>query len=60
MMERAETTVENMLNHMMAKDTWDQETEDRRNYRILGLDRIRKQRLPDFSPELNKILKLYD
>jgi len=60
MMERAETTVENMLNHMMAKDTWDQETEDRRNYRILGLDRIRKQRLPDFLPELNKILKLYD
>jgi len=59
MMERAEITVENMINHMMAKDTWSQETEDVRNYRILGLDRIRKQKISDYLPGVNEILKLY-
>ncbi len=59
-MERAETIVDNMINHMMAKDSWNQETEDKRKYRIMGLDRIRKQTLKDFLPELNSVLKYYD
>ena len=59
MMDRAEITVENMINHMMAKDTWSQETEDMRNYRFRGLDRIRKQSLADYLPEVNNILGVY-
>ena len=59
LMDRAEITVENMINHMMAKDTWSQETEDVRNYRIRGLDRIRKQKLSDYLPGVNEVLKLY-
>ena len=52
--------VENMINHMMAKDSWNHETEDKRKYRIMGLDRIRKQTLKTFLPELNSVLKYYD
>ena len=60
MMERSEIIVDNMINHMMAKDSWNQETEDKRKYRIMGLDRIRKQTLKDYLPELNSVLKYYD
>jgi len=60
MMERAEVAYENMTNHMFAADNWSQEVEDRRNYRIRGLDKIRKQSLKDYEPELNAILKLYE
>ena len=59
-MERAEVAYENMTNHMFAADNWSQEVEDRRNYRIRGLDKIRKQSLKDYEPELNAILKLYE
>lgn len=59
MMQRAEVTYKNMIDHMMAVDSWSRETEDRRNFRIRGLDRIRNQSLKDVEPELNDILKLY-
>jgi sulfatase maturation enzyme AslB (radical SAM superfamily) len=60
MLDRAETTYTNMVNHMMSADKWTEEIEKRRNHRILGLDRIRNQKLVDYEPELNEILKLYD
>jgi hypothetical protein len=60
MMQRAEIAYKNMLDHMMARDTWTEETEQRRRHRILGLDRIRNQSLKTVEPELNTILKLYE
>lgn len=60
MMERAEVTYENMLNHMMAADRWSEKIEASRNYRIKGLDKIRNQCLKDYEPELNEILKIYE
>jgi len=60
MMQRAEIAYKNMLDHMMARDTWTEETEQRRQHRILGLDRIRNQSLKTVEPELNTILKLYE
>jgi hypothetical protein len=59
MMHRAEITYKNMTAHMMAVDSWNQETEDMRNFRFRGLDRIRKQSLADYLPEVNNILELY-
>jgi sulfatase maturation enzyme AslB (radical SAM superfamily) len=60
MMDRAEITYKNMLDHMLAADKWTQEIEDRRNHRIRGLDKIRNQSIKDYEPELNEILKIYD
>lgn len=60
MMQRAEIIYENMVNHMFSADRWSIENEETRNYRIRGLDKIRKQSLKDFEPELNKILKIYE
>lgn len=60
MMERAEITYKNILEHMLAADRWSQKVENERNYRIRGLDKIRQQSLRDYEPELNDILKLYD
>jgi hypothetical protein len=60
MMQRAEVTYKNMTAHMMAVDSWSEETEQLRRHRILGLDRIRNQSLAIVEPELNTILKLYE
>lgn len=60
MMQRAEITYKNMTAHMLALDTWTEETEQLRRHRILGLDRIRSQSLAIVEPELNTILKLYE
>jgi hypothetical protein len=59
-MQRAEITYKNMTAHMLALDTWTEETEQLRGHRILGLDRIRSQSLAIVEPELNTILKLYE
>lgn len=60
MMERAEITYDNMVNHMMSADRWTEQIEKSRNHRIKGLDKIRNQTLKQYEPELNDILKLYE
>ncbi len=60
LLARAEITYSNMVEHMFAADKWSKAIEDKRNFRIKGLDKIRNQSLKDYEPELNEILRIYD